>query len=82
MVATLKRRFHEALESGKASDAKAYLDIIDRLAKMAWLDDTTPRERLRAKYVRRRRIMAEVDRRLAQYVRTKPHEKKKDSQDL
>ncbi len=45
LVTRLKQRLAEAIESGKAVDAKAYLDIIERLAKLHWLDDETLEQR-------------------------------------
>jgi SOS response regulatory protein OraA/RecX len=45
LVVKLKERLIEAVESGKAGDAKIFLDVIDRLAKMNWLDDLSPQER-------------------------------------
>jgi hypothetical protein len=45
LVSVAKLRLTKAIMDGKASEAKTFLDIIDRLAKMAWLDDLTPSER-------------------------------------
>jgi hypothetical protein len=45
LVSMLKLRLTMAIVDAKPSDAKTYLDIIDRLSKMAWLDDMTPKER-------------------------------------
>jgi hypothetical protein len=69
LVATLKRRLMEAIETGKASDAKTYLDIIERLAKMAWLDDATPSERAETIRAKRAKVMADVDIRLARFLK-------------
>ena len=71
LVATLKRRLHEAIETGKPQDAKIFVDIIERLAKMAWLDDTTPEERAAAARARQAVIMADVDMRLARFLQQK-----------
>jgi hypothetical protein len=69
LVATLKRRLIDAIETGKASDAKTYVDIIERLAKMAWLDDATPSERAEANRAKRAKVMADVDIRLARFLK-------------
>jgi hypothetical protein len=68
LVSTLKRRLIEAIETGKPSDAKTYVDIIDRLARMAWLDDASPAERMEANRVKRAKVMADVDIRLARFL--------------
>lgn len=69
LVATVKRRLQEAVESGKASDAKILVDIIERLAKMAWLDDLSPQERFVADHARSTQAIAAVDRHLAQFLK-------------
>jgi hypothetical protein len=45
LVAVLKLRLTKAIMDAKASDAKVYFDIIDRLAKMTWLDNLNPQAR-------------------------------------
>lgn len=45
LVAVLKARIYEAIVHGKASDAKLFLDIIDRLARLNWLDEMEPAAR-------------------------------------
>ena len=69
LVAILKRRLHEAIETGKASDAKIFVDIIERLAKMAWLDDTPSAEKEEAERLRKARVMADVETRIAQLLK-------------
>jgi SOS response regulatory protein OraA/RecX len=69
LVNTLKRRLLEAIETGKASDAKIFLDVIERLAKMDWLDDRTPQERFRQDRAERERAFIEVDKKLAAVVK-------------
>lgn len=69
LVATLKRRLQEAIETGKASDAKIFVDIIERLAKMAWLDDLNPQERFVADKAQSALAIADVDRQLSQYLK-------------
>ena len=69
LVAILKRRLHEAIETGKASDAKIFVDIIERLAKMAWLDDTPTAEKEEAERLRKARVMADVNIRIAQLLK-------------
>jgi hypothetical protein len=68
LVATLKRRLHDAIETGKAGDAKIFVDIIERLAKMDWLDDLTPQERFEANQAQTARALADVDLRLARFL--------------
>lgn len=68
LVATLKRRLIEAIETGKASDAKTYIDVIERLARMAWLDDASPAQRMEANRAKRAKVMADVDIRLARFL--------------
>lgn len=70
LVATLKRRLLVAIETGRASDAKIFVDIIERLARMAWLDDATPQERRDVQQIRRSRVMADVDIRLARFLKS------------
>lgn len=69
LVATLKRRLHEAIETGKPSDAKVFVDIIERLAKMAWLDELTNQERFEASQLATARALADVDMRLAHFLK-------------
>lgn len=45
LVSVLKVRLYHAILNGKASDAKTFLDIIDRLARLNWLDELDVRER-------------------------------------
>jgi hypothetical protein len=45
LVGVLKLQLTKAVMDGKASEAKTYLDVIERLSKLAWLDDLTPKER-------------------------------------
>jgi hypothetical protein len=45
LVALLKLQLTKAVIDGKANEAKIYLDVIERLSKMAWLDDLTLQER-------------------------------------
>jgi hypothetical protein len=68
LVAVLKHRLLEAIETGKASDAKTFVDIIERLAKMAWLDDATPDERHKADRAKRAQMLADIDVRLAAFL--------------
>jgi hypothetical protein len=82
LVRTLKRRLLEAIETGKAADAKTYVDIIERLAKMAWLDDATPQERNAADQARNTKIMADVDIRLARFLKSKREEDAQAKKDL
>jgi hypothetical protein len=69
LIAILKRRLHEAIETGKASDAKIFVDIIERLAKMAWLDDLTPRQRYDAELISSARAIAKVDAELMEFLK-------------
>ncbi len=82
LVATLKRRLQEAIDTGKASDAKAFVDIIDRLANMAWLDETTSEEKLKLDSAQRQRVMADVDVRLARYLSVQSEEEGPKNQSL
>jgi hypothetical protein len=68
LVATLKRRLHEAIGTGKASDAKIFVDIIERLAKMAWLDDLSPRQRHDLELAKSARAIAAVDAQLLGFL--------------
>jgi hypothetical protein len=55
LVRILKLRLTTAIIDGKASDAKTYVDVLERISKLAWLDDLTPVERSeqdRANYAR------------------------------
>jgi hypothetical protein len=69
LVVTLKRRLHEAVEAGKASDAKIFVDIIERIARMAWLDDLSPQQRLEADNARSAQAIAIADLSLANYLK-------------
>ena len=82
LVATLKRRLQEAIETGKASDAKVFLDTYERLAKMDWLDEISPQDRRKINAVKRQRLMADVDQRLARYLSAQRAEMKANKQDL
>jgi hypothetical protein len=82
LVATLKRRLVEAIEGGKASEAKIYVDIVERLAKMAWLDDVTPSERAEANRAKRAKVMADVDIRLARFLKAQQEVEKAGAKDL
>jgi hypothetical protein len=64
LVTTLKRRLVEAIETGKASDAKTFLDIIERLAQMDWLDTTTPQERCEQQQLADEQTLREIDERI------------------
>jgi hypothetical protein len=75
LVATLKRRLREAIDTGKASEAKLFLDIIDRLAKMDWLDDASPQERMDAENAKTASKIAYVDGLIAHYLTEQESEK-------
>jgi hypothetical protein len=68
LVGILKRRLTEAIEAGKANDAKIFVDIIERLSRMRWLDDATPAQRAQEEAHERAVVMADVDIRLARYL--------------
>lgn len=82
LVATLKCRLTEAVETGKASEARIFVDIIDRLAKMAWLDDITPAERLEVQRANQAYVMADVDRRLIQLLKAQLEDEAASNQHL
>jgi hypothetical protein len=67
LVAILKTRLFEAVELGKASDAKTFLDVIERLAKMSWLDETTPQERLTSDHTRHINELIDLDQAAARF---------------
>jgi hypothetical protein len=69
LVDTLKLRLQEAIETGKAGDAKIFVDIIERLARMDWLDDLTPQQRFEASRAETARALADVDVRLARFLK-------------
>ncbi|MEN9873878.1 MAG: hypothetical protein RL186_775 [Pseudomonadota bacterium] len=71
LVDTLKRRLIEADETGRATYAKTFLDVIERLAKMDWLDELTPAERFARDREHRTRILADLDARLVKLVENK-----------
>lgn len=78
LVATLKRRLHDAIETGKPSEAKLFVDIIERLAKMAWLDDLTPQDRFEANRLATARTLAQVDLRLACFLKEQTQQQGQD----
>jgi hypothetical protein len=45
LVALLKLQLTKAVIDGKANEAKTYLDVIERLAKLDWLDTLSPLQR-------------------------------------
>jgi hypothetical protein len=61
LVRTLKTRLIETIETGKATEAKAFLDIIDRLARMNWLDEATDEERFERDQRETEAIRREID---------------------
>jgi hypothetical protein len=75
LVATLKQRLYEAINDGKASEAKTFLDIIERLAKMAWLDELSAEERDEALNEQAARKIAHVDTLMAQYLNEQGNQK-------
>jgi hypothetical protein len=68
LVAILKLRLHEAITDGKASDAKTFLDIIERLARLNWLDDMGPAERHAAFSAQRAQDAHDLHQRLFDFV--------------
>jgi hypothetical protein len=81
LVATLKRRLHEAIETGKPGDARIFVDIIDRLAKMAWLDDLTHQERFEANRLATAHALADVDFRLAHFLKEREEQHEQGQKD-
>ena len=68
LVDTLKRRLTQAVDAGHPRDARIYLGIIERLARMHWLDDTLLVEAQEAERVRTTQAMADVKRRMARHL--------------
>jgi hypothetical protein len=70
LVANLKAQLIEAVELGTIHDAKHVLDIIDRLARMDWLDEATVLERLKNEQERRKLLLVDLDARLRKLVQS------------
>jgi SOS response regulatory protein OraA/RecX len=67
-------RLTQATIDGKAAEAKTYLDIIDRLAKMAWLDDLGPQERAAQRLADRRAATDAMNAYIGQWLAENPME--------
>jgi SOS response regulatory protein OraA/RecX len=61
LVVKLKERLTEAVESGKAGEAKIFLDVIERLAKLNWLDDLSPQERGMQQHIESEETLRRID---------------------
>jgi SOS response regulatory protein OraA/RecX len=65
-------RLTKAIFDGKATKAKIYLDILDRLAKMAWLDDLSPQERAAQTLADRRAATDAMNAYISQWLEENP----------
>jgi SOS response regulatory protein OraA/RecX len=72
LVATLKLRLYEAIASGKPADAKTLLDIIERLAKLQWLDDLDTTARMAANKAHRDQLERALHEKLQAFVDSEP----------
>jgi hypothetical protein len=70
MIATLRVRLHEAIQSGKASDAKAYLDLIGRL-QAEEAEALSPIEALRRQRAESAQFLQELKDRINSFVKPK-----------
>jgi hypothetical protein len=72
LVQVLKLQLTKAIMDGKASEAKAYLDVIDRLSKLAWLDDLSPEARNAQRQIERAQASDKLNEYITQWLLDHP----------
>ena len=69
LIETLKLGLRDAIEGGKVSDAKIYLDVIERLATMDWLDGVTPEQRRASDKLEEATMLRKIDQHILDVLR-------------